>query len=150
MLIKEKNLNVISYYKSDICKLKFYSYLVDELFSRGLDLDMKFKSLGSRDNTIIWPVDTTIHYKPKVDSSEVKYRKSEELYFYFIEVNSSFNTFYDIFEKKNNSKPIIKNVLEYGVFRNPDKIKQLLDLKFAKVNKDRWFEWQRSRRKRRN
>ncbi len=130
---------ISSHYKSNSCRLKFYAYLIDELFSKGLDLDMKFR-LGYRDNTIV--TDTTLKYIPYIDSSYLKYQIKEDLFLFFAETNKSYEQFCNIHfgQKQEECDLICNNIIEYGIFRNPDKVKNFMTHKYKKINKDYYFD----------
>lgn len=130
---------ICSHYSSNSCRLKFYAYLIDELFSKGLDLDMKFR-LGYRDNTIV--TDTTLKYIPYIDSSYLKYQIKEDLFLFFAETNKSYEQFCNIHfgQKQEECDLICNNIIEYGIFRNPDKVKNFMTHKYKKINKDYYFD----------
>ena len=136
--------HINSNYKSDLCKLKFYAYLVDELFSQGLDLEMEFMS-EYRDNTIV--TDTLLNLRDIfVDSTLIKYQVKKNLFFYFVEINKSFNAYYSINRNKLNFNQTITHILDYGIFNNAEKIEMFLNHKYSKISKQKYYDYIRSRR----
>lgn len=148
--VRKQSVNIVltnyinSNYKSDLCKLKFYAYLVDELFSQGLDLEMEFMH-EYRDNTI--STDTILNLKDNlVDSKLLKYQVKKNLFFYFVEINKSFNAYYSINKNKLDFNQTIKLVFDYGIFKNVEKIEMLLNHKYSKISKQRYYDFIRSSR----
>ncbi len=130
---------ISSHYISNSCRLKFYAFLIDELFSKGLDLEMKFR-IGYRDNTIVG--DTTLKYIPYVDSSYLKYQIKKDLFLFFAETNKSFEQFCNIHfsQRQEECDLICNNIIEYGNFKKPDKVKNFMNHKYKKINKDYYFD----------
>lgn len=143
LITEHVNLN----YKNIECKVKFYAYLIDELFSQGLDLEMQFRS-EYRDNTII--TDTTFKLNELIDTSMIKYRAQKKLYFIFIEVNKSYKQNCSGFYEVNlpQYELICQNIIKYGIFKNPQYVKLFLSNKYATVDIKRYYDFIRTTRKR--
>lgn len=127
-------------FDSDLCKIKFYAYFVDVMFERGLDLQMTFSSKGEyRDNTIIFADDYTPPLDPApqpISPMVVKKR----LFTQFIQLKEAFKyKFGDRYEYKD-LEPLVNNVLEYGVFHNPDKVENFLRFEYENVTMDKYYD----------
>jgi hypothetical protein len=121
---------------TDDCKIKLFAYIVDSLFSYGLDLDYKHK-IPVRDNTIDFGVDV----KQNVQSEPNKTNQMQmNLYETFLEVKKCHGYYYS---EKDQSKlvgyaSIVENVIKFGIFNHSIEVEKFLRFEFKKLTKEKY------------
>jgi len=121
---------------TDECKIKLFAYIMDNLFSEGLDLDYKHKTTV-RDNTITFGEGLESYTPKKPDSTNLIQRN---LYETFLEVKKAHGYFY---VEKDQTKLdsytiIVENVLKFGVFKYPAEVEKFLRFKYKKLTREKY------------
>jgi len=121
---------------TDECKIKLFAHIIDNIFSDGLDLNFKHKTIVS-DNTITFGEGLESYTPKKPDSTNLIQRN---LYETFLEVKKTHGYFYS---EKDQSRldtygVIVENVLKYGVFNHPVNVENFLRFKYKKLTREKY------------
>ncbi len=121
---------------TDDFKVKLFAYIVDSLFSYGLDLDYKHKTIV-RDNTIYFGEGLESYTPKRPDSTN---QMQINLYETFLEVKKCHGYYYS---EKDQSKligyaSIVENVIKFGLFNHPAEVEKFLRFEFKKLTKEKY------------
>lgn len=132
------------------CIIKRYAYMVDKLYSRGLDLHSKLRETRTfyRDNTMV--LDPT--YQPPAPKPEEKVYHKVDLFKYFIEHKTAFEWRY--YEKRADKAYLtyVNDLIKFGNFTHPNQVRDVLLFKYKALNKEKYYQDMRdqAREKRQN
>lgn len=117
----------------DWCNMKRFAYLVDRLFSRGLNLHAKLVP-GVRDNTIIIGI-----VLPEEKPEKIVYDKTS-LYLSFIAIKSVYEK--KFYNKNNNPEytSTIDALVKYGAFSYPQNVKDFLSNNYRQFTKEKFYK----------
>jgi len=114
------------------CIIKRYAYIVDKLYSRGLDLHSKLKR-GYRNNSILW-------YDMKGQESQKKKYDKTDLFINFVEHKEVYE--YRYYHKKDDSRyaAYVENLIRYGGFSHPKDVRDVLLFKYKNLTKEKLYK----------
>ncbi len=122
--------NVFEKNATDLCNAKRFAYLIDKLFTRGLDIHAKLLP-GVRDNTMTYYLEE----KPE----KVVYNNTD-LYLNFIQIKSVYEK--EFFNKHDSPEYIlmINELVKYSTFLYPQHVENFLLHKYRHFTKEKFYE----------
>lgn len=115
------------------CNIKKFAITADLIFSRGLTFDQRFKFVYRGNNISVNEEGEFINV---VDSTNIKNFEYNSLIYNFCDLNEDYKNYSRSFMTFKGSEQIIENILKYGNFHHPEKVRDFLLFKYKKYNRD--------------
>jgi len=128
-LFEGNRLNLYGYPKSDLsweCNVKLIAILVDKVFDKGFDINQK-KLFVYRGQDMMPP-----EFVPPIDSTNIKNGHHNDLIYSFCKLNHIMVNYYGHYHKTEKYKLMVTNIMLYGMFKHPDKVRDFLEYKYRK------------------
>jgi hypothetical protein len=115
------------------CNVKSIAILADKVFDKGFDIHLKRLFVYRGQDMILIE-----GYVPQVDSINIKNGHHNDLIRSFCDLNHIMVNYYGHHHKSERYKLMVENIMMYGMFKHPDKVRDFLQYKYRKYKGCQW------------
>lgn len=134
-LFKGNQLDMYGYNRGDMsweCNVKMIAILADMVFDKGFDIHQK-RLFVYRGQDMMPP-----EFVPPIDSTNIKNGHHNDLIYSFCKLNDIMVNYYGHYHKTEEYKLMVSNIMQYGMFKHPDKVRNFLEYKYRKYKGCDW------------